>query len=162
MTSITTHKFVTKIHYKDLDMYSVMYHPKYFELADTARNQAFESLGYPVEEQLMDLVGFTIASIDGANFSRPLFMGEVVTVFTEFKTKTARSCEVLHWIKLGDADIVSEEEKFEGSVFKASYTLVFVSLSEVKEFPLNSINIKKMKAIPFNEKVTKLIGLSSN
>lgn len=159
MTLKTIHKYTSKIHYRDLDMYSVMYHPRYFELADTARNQAFESLGYPVEEQFKDLVGFTIASIDGATFSRPLFMGEEVTVFTEFRTKTSRSCEVIHWIKLGNADLTSEDTKFEGSIFKANYTLVFVSLAAVKGFPLNSINIMEMKAIPFNEKVVRLIGL---
>jgi acyl-CoA thioesterase FadM len=137
-----------------------MYHPKYFELADTARNHAFESLGYPVEEQLKDLVGFTIASIDGATFSRPLFMGEEVTVFTEFRYKTARSCEVIHWIKLGNTEITDTEARFEGNVFKANYTLVFVSLAEVNEFPLNSINIKKMKAIPFNERAGKILGSS--
>lgn len=159
MTMKKIHKYNSKIQYRDLDMYSVMYHPRYFELADTARNQAFESLGYPVEEQFKDLVGFTIASIDGATFSRPLFMGEEVTVFTEFRTKTSRSCEVTHWIKLGNADITSEEDKFGGSVFKANYILVFVSLAAVKGLPLNSMNIRDMKAIPFNEKAVRLLGL---
>ena len=70
------HKFTTRINYKDLDMYSVVFHPNYLALVDDARNSAFAEFGYPVEEQLKDKVGFTVAEISNLTFKRPLFMGE--------------------------------------------------------------------------------------
>ena len=69
------HKYSTSIHYKDLDMYSVVYHSNYLVLVDDDRNRAFADCGYPIEDQLSDKVGFTVASITNLNFKRPLFMG---------------------------------------------------------------------------------------
>lgn len=153
------HRFHTKVGYKDLDMYSVVYHPKYFEFADTARNQAFQDFGYPVEEQLKDKTGFTIAGMENVSFKRPLFMGEEITVFTEVVEVSTRSCKVLHWISLGsDTHDIDLANKLVRAIFHATYTLVFVSLEEVGGYPLNGENIKKMKAIPFNGKVKATLG----
>jgi YbgC/YbaW family acyl-CoA thioester hydrolase len=156
------HKFVCKVHYKDLDMYSVMYHPKYFELLDSARNQAFEDFGYPIEEQCQDKVGFTVAGIDDVVFKRPLFMGEICTVYTEVASISARSCKVLHWIKLGDLleEELDSELKMKNLIFKATYNLVFVSIEDVIEFPLNAENVSRMKSIEFNPKVKSHLHFS--
>lgn len=148
------HKFATKISYKDLDMYSVVYHPNYLELADTARNQAFEDFGYPIQEQLKDKVGFTVAAISNVLFKRPLFMGEEITVFTEVINASTKSCEVLHRIELKS----SEETSTSLEVFRASYTLVFISIADIQDFPLNSDNIKAMRSIPFSDKVRSKLG----
>lgn len=154
------HRFHTKVSYKDLDMYSVTYHPNYFVFADTARNQAFEDFGYPVEEQLRDKVGFTVAGIENVSFKRPLFMGEEITIFTELLEASSKSCKVLHWIFLGhDTEEIDPDNKLSKSVFFATYTLVFVSLENVNEYPLNGENIKKMRAIPFNGKAISCLGL---
>jgi YbgC/YbaW family acyl-CoA thioester hydrolase len=141
-------------------MYSVAYHPKYFEFSDTARNQAFEDFGYPVQDQLKDKVGFTVAGMENVSFKRPLFMGEEITVFTEASDFTSKTCKVTHWINVGsdDSDIV-EESKFSKAAFMATYTLVFVCIGEVGEFPLNAENIKKMKVVEFSEKVRRSLGL---
>lgn len=149
------HRHFSNIAYKDLDMYSVLYHPRYLEFADTARNQAFQDFGYPVEEQFKDKVGFTVAGIDNVMFKRPLFMGELITVFTEVTSVTSKSCEVQHWITLGkdESELAKGEDKFINAIFRATYRLVFVSIAEIEEFPLNSKNIKGMKAVAFNEKV---------
>lgn len=155
------HKFVAKVQYKDLDMYSVMYHPNYFQFADDARNQAFADFGYPIEEQLKDQVGFTIGSMNDVVFKRPLFMGETVTIFTEVMKISSRSCEVMHWIELGDKSLeisLDGVDKMVNAVFKAVYTLVFVSTAEINEYPLNALNIKRMKTINFNEKVKTCLG----
>ncbi len=153
------HRFKTKVSYRDLDMYSVAYHPKYFEFADTARNQAFEDFGYPVQAQLRDKVGFTVAGMENVFFKRPLFMGEEITVFTEASDFTSKTCKVTHWINLGsdDSEIVSES-KFSKAVFKATYTLVFVSIDEIEELPLDAENIKKMKVIDFSDRVKMNLG----
>lgn len=155
-----THRFFSKIAYRDLDMYSVLYHPRYLEFADTARNQAFQDFGYPIEEQLKDKVGFTVGGISNVLFKRPLFMGEEITVFTETISVTSKSCEVLHWITLGkdETEILKGEEKFSKAIFQASYKLVFVSIKDISEFPLNGVNIQNMKAISFNEKVKVKLG----
>lgn len=154
------HRFKTKVLYRDLDMYSVAYHPKYFEFADTARNQAFEDFGYPVQDQLKDKVGFTVAGMENISFKRPLFMGEEITVFTEASDFTSKTCKVTHWINLGiDDSEISDENKFSKAVFKATYTLVFVSIDEIKDYPLNAGNIKKMKVVEFGERVKLALGL---
>lgn len=67
------HRHFSKVVYKDLDMYSVLYHPRYFEFSDTARNRAFQDFGYPIEEQMKDKVGFTVAGIENAAFMRPFY-----------------------------------------------------------------------------------------
>lgn len=154
------HRFKTKVSYRDLDMYSVAYHPKYFEFADTARNQAFEDFGYPVQEQLKDKVGFTVAGMENVSFKRPMFMGEEITVFTEATDFTNKTCKVTHWINLGsdDSEILAEN-KFAKAIFKATYTLVFVSIDEIKEFPLDAENIKKMKVAEFSDRVKRNLGL---
>lgn len=154
------HRYTTKICYRDLDMYSVLYHPRYFELADNARNQAFEDFGYPVEEQLRDKVGFTIAAIDNVAFKRPLFMGEEVTIYTEVTDASSKSCKVTHWINLGkeDSELFDGENKFSKAIFKANYTLVFVSIAAIEEYPLNGKNISGMKTQDFNEKVKLRLG----
>ena len=153
------HRFKTKVTYRDLDMYSVAYHPKYFEFADTARNQAFADFGYPVQDQLKDKVGFTVAGMENVSFNRPLFMGEEITVFTEASDFTSKTCKVTHWINVGSGDFdIVEESKFSKAAFKATYTLVFVSIGEVGEFPLNAENIKKMKVVEFSDRVKKSLG----
>ena len=151
------HRHFSSITYKDLDMYSVLYHPRYFEFADTARNQAFKDFGYPIEEQLKDKVGFTVASINNVAFKRPLFMSEVITIFTEVTSVSIRSCEVLHWINLGEdhSEATTDSIKFVKAIFKAEYDLVFVDISGIPDFPLNCHNINQMKTVPFNEKVKK-------
>lgn len=147
------HKYQLKIQYSHLDMYSVVFHPRYFEITDSARNQAFADHGYPVEEQLKDKVGFTVGSIDEVRFKRPLFMSEEIVVSTEVIDISKKSCRVRHWINLS-----SGQSKLEDSIFSAIYTLVFISIDEVNEYPLNAVNIKKMKAIEFNQKVNNLLG----
>lgn len=151
MRSGNTHRHNSKVAYKDLDMYSVLYHPKYFELVDTARNQAFEDFGYPVEEQLKDKVGFTVASIDGVRFKKPIFMGQKISVYTKVTSVQSKSCIVLHWITNEEHE--SLEDDLESAIFIATYTLVFVDISLIPDFPLNAQNIKGMRAITFNEKV---------
>jgi YbgC/YbaW family acyl-CoA thioester hydrolase len=154
------HRFNTKVSYRDLDMYSVAYHPKYFEFADTARNQAFADFGYPVQDQLKDKVGFTVAGMENVSFKRPLFMGEEIDVFTEASDFTNKTCKVTHWINVGNDDSeIIEESKFSKAVFKATYTLVFVSIDEIGEFPLNAENIKRLKVVEFSEKVRRSLGL---
>lgn len=150
-----THRYFSKIAYRDLDMYSVLYHPRYFEFADTARNQAFQDFGYPIEEQLKDKVGFTVGGINNVLFKRPIFMAEEITVFTETVSVTPKSCEVLHWITLGkdETEIATGDEKLSKAIFQATFKLVFVSMEDISEFPLNGKNIKNLKAISFNEKV---------
>lgn len=150
------HSYTTKICYRDLDMYSVLYHPRYFELADAARNQAFEDFGYPIEEQLLDKVGFTVAGIENVSFKRPIFMAEEVTIFTEVIDASKKSCEVMHWINLGKDPSTGDDKS--KAIFCATYSCVFVSIAEIKEFPLNADNIIGMKAIEFNEKVKTLLG----
>lgn len=154
------HHHVTKVEYRDLDMYSVVYHPKYFEILDSARNQAFQDYGYPVEEQLRDKVGFTVAAIEGVTFSRPMFMGEEISVFTEVTEVSKKSCKVLHWITLGTIppDFSDPEKKYSSAIFKACYTLVFVSIEAITEYPLNKDNIFGLKTLPFNEKVKSSLG----
>lgn len=153
------HRFHSKIAYKDLDMYSVLYHPRYFEFADTARNQAFQDFGYPIEEQLKDKVGFTVAGIHNVAFKRPLFMNEAITIFTEVTSVSLKSCDVLHWINLGkdELEIGTAEMKLQKAIFKAEYKLVFVDISGIVDFPLNASNISGMKAIAFTDKVKSLL-----
>lgn len=152
------HRYYAKIQYKDLDMYSVTYHPRYFEFADSGRNQAFADFGYSVEEQLKDRVGFTIAGMQEVAFNRPLFMGEEITVFTEVIEVGRKSCKVNHWITLGyDKSDIDKDNKFGAAIFKATYSLVFVSIAQVS-LPLNRENIKDMKAIEFSDRVKTQLG----
>ncbi|MFP5386038.1 MAG: acyl-CoA thioesterase [Bacteriovoracia bacterium] len=144
------HQYKLNIQYCHLDMYSVVYHPRYLEIADSARNQAFSDFGYPVEEQLKDKVGFTVGSIDEVRYKRPLFMSEEITVSTEVLDVSKKSCRVRHWINVG-----SGASNLESAIFSADYTLVFVSIEDINEFPLNTENIKRMKAVEFNQKVKK-------
>ena len=134
--------FQEHIHYRDLDMYSVLYHPKYFELCDNARNQAFKEFGYPIEDQLKDKVGFTVGGITDVVFRRPIFMDEKIFIFTKFST------DVLH----GQTYTILKKKKKRATteIFKAKYNLVFVSIGEVAEYPLNISNIQKMKVVNFN------------
>lgn len=150
------HSYTTKICYRDLDMYSVLYHPRYFELADCARNQAFEDFGYPIEEQLLEKVGFTVAGIENVSFKRPLFMGEEITIFTEVVDVSKKSCKVAHWICLGSGSSVDSDKS--KAIFLATYCLVFVSLSGIEEYPLNGTNITGMRAVEFHEKVKLRLG----
>lgn len=154
------HCYTSKIHYKDLDMYSVMYHPRYFELADSARNQAFKDNGYSIEEQLGDKVGFTVAGIDEVTFKRPLFMGEDVSIFSEVIEVSSRSCMIRHWMSLSDELLNIEDPRSElvNAVFIATYTLVFVSIDEIGEYPLNGSNIKRMKVVSLNDKAKKTLA----
>lgn len=140
--------------------YSVVYHPKYFEILDSARNQAFQDYGYPIEEQLRDKVGFTVAAIEGVTFSRPMFMGEEISIFTEVTEVSKKSCKVVHWITLGALapDFTDSKKKYSSSIFKAHYTLVFVSIEAIGEYPLNKDNIFGLKALPFNQKVKSRLG----
>ena len=138
--------FQEHIHYRDLDMYSVLYHPKYFELCDNARNQAFKEFGYPIEDQLKDKVGFTVGGITDVVFRRPIFMDEKIFIFTKFSKTSTKSCLVEHWIQSCD----DHEKRATTEIFKAKYNLVFVSIGEVAEYPLNISNIQKMKVVNFN------------
>lgn len=149
------HQYQLKIQYCHLDMYSVVFHPRYLEIADSARNQAFADFGYPVEEQLKDKVGFTVGSIDEVRFKRPLFMGEEIVVSTEVLDVSKKSCRVRHWINVG-----SGTNEFKDAIFSAIYTLVFVSIEDINEFPLNADNIKRMKAVEFNQKVKTLLSFA--
>ena len=149
------HNFLTKITYKDLDMYSILYHPRYFEILDTARNQSFQDYGYPIEEQLKDKVGFTVASIDNVQFRRPLFMAEDISVFTEVKSVHSKSCSVQQKISIGKT-----YDQNHNSVFEATFSLVFVDISKINEFPLNAENISRMRAIPFTEKVKSKLNFN--
>jgi YbgC/YbaW family acyl-CoA thioester hydrolase len=134
-------------------MYSVVYHPRYFEIADSARNQAFSDFGYPVEEQLKDKVGFTVGSIDEVRYKRPLFMSEEITVSTEVLDVSKKSCRVRHWMNVGSGD-----SNLESAIFSAVFILVFVSIEDINEFPLNAENIRRMKAVEFNLKVKSLLS----
>lgn len=150
------HQYRFKIQYCHLDTYSVVFHPRYLEIADSARNQAFADFGYPVEEQLKDKVGFTVGSIDEVRFKRPLFMAEDIIVSTEVMDVSRKSCRVRHWINVG-----TNTNEFKDAIFSAIYTLVFVSIEDVNEFPLNAENVKKMKAVEFNQKVKTNLAFSS-
>jgi YbgC/YbaW family acyl-CoA thioester hydrolase len=150
------HEHKANIKYSDLDMYSVLYHPNYLELLDTARNQAFKFYGYPIEEQFADKVGFTVAGINNVEFKRPLFMDENISIFTEVISFTKRSCEVRHWIELD-----SSEKEAKKVIFKAEYSLVFVSIAGVDGFPLNAHNVKGLKAIEFTDKVKTLLNIGN-
>ena len=141
------HKFTTWVRYSDLDMYSVVYHPNYLILLDSARNQSFKDFGYPVEEQFKDKVGFTIAGIKNIEFKRPLFMDEKIDIFTEVISFSKRSCEVKHWIQLNQPDGAGI------IVFNAHYNLVFVTISEIEDFPLDAQNVKGLKSLEFTAKV---------
>jgi YbgC/YbaW family acyl-CoA thioester hydrolase len=153
MRKSNPHKYFTSVHYKDLDMYSVVYHPNYLVLVDDARNRAFADYGYPIEDQLSDKVGFTVAGITNLSFKRPLFMGESIDIYTELISTSNRSCEVLHTIRL------SNSSEADPDVFSANFQLVFVSISDIEQFPLNSSNIKKMKVIPFNDRAKTALGI---
>jgi acyl-CoA thioesterase FadM len=105
-------------------------------------------------------VGFTVAGMENVSFKRPLFMGEEITVFTEASEFTSKTCKVIHWINVGSDDSeITKENKFSKAAFKATYTLVFVSIDEIEEFPLNAENIKKMKVVEFSERVKRGLGL---
>jgi YbgC/YbaW family acyl-CoA thioester hydrolase len=148
-----THIWQYKIRYSDLDMYSVLYHPNYFKICDSARNQAFEDYGYPVEEQLLDKVGFTIGSIKDVRFLRPIFMAEEIIVTTETIDVGRKSCRVKHAFSL-----LSKRDEI---IFAAEYNLVFVSLNNIGEFPLNANNFNRLQTMEFTPKAKGKLNFSS-
>lgn len=87
-------------------------------------------------------------------------MSEEVTIFTEVTDTSNKSCKVTHWITLGrgDSEVLDNENKFSKAIFKANYTLVFVSIAAIEEYPLNGKNISGMKTKDFNEKVISRLG----
>jgi YbgC/YbaW family acyl-CoA thioester hydrolase len=152
MTKISS-AFSFKIHYKDMDMYSVLYHPKYFEICDSARNEAFKEFGYPVEKQLSDKVGFTVGGITDVQFKRPIFISESLYVFTRLQILSPKNCLAEHWIQ----ENPNYDDQLMGAIFKAKFNLVFVSIEEVIGYPLNNKNIEDMKVIPFNEMALRML-----
>ena len=139
-----------KIRYKDLDMYSVLYHPNYFKLLDDARNEFFESIGYPIETQFKNKVGFTVAAINDVTFKRPLFMAEEVMVSTEVNKISQKSLELSH--KIVDAPNNS-------LVFEATLSLVFVNIEGIL-LPLTKDSISNMRTQNIPEDIKKKLTSS--
>ncbi len=146
------HHYKTKVRYDDLDMYSVAYHANYFKFLDQARNQAFEELGYPIEEQLKDKVGFTVGAINKAIFSRPLFMAEEISVFSEVIETSSKACKVRQVIAPAAQEAIKSLDEIKDIIFDSELRLVFVSFKEAGELPLDLKSVGKIQAIAFNEK----------
>ena len=147
MTGEKTHKYTTKIKYKHLDMYSVLYHPRYFELLDDARNQFFEDIGVPIEKQFQDQIGFTVAAIENADFLRPIFMAENITVTTEVINISKKSMKVKHGI------LINNEP-----VFSADYSLVLVSIQGIDRLPLSLENSSKLRTVEIDNQTKEKLN----
>ncbi len=99
----TSHILDKRVYYSDTDAGGVVYHSRYIDMAEHARSELIRLLGGEQHKLLKDEgIGFVVRSLT-ANYLRPAFLDDTLTIRTSLK-----KCETFTLVFL--QEICREEE----------------------------------------------------
>ena len=81
------YEYTQPVHFSDVDMGGVLYHARYFDYCDRARQSALEELGFAFKDMLSMNLGIALASAKIA-FKRPVYFGDAVLIRSKVKEVT--------------------------------------------------------------------------
>ena len=117
------HNFDLKVYYEDTDFSGAVYHANYFKFLERARSKAVDFAGIDQIKLKSNGSTFVVRSLF-ADFLRPTYFGDNLTIFTEFS-------------KVGWASIKLEQKIFKENefVFSANVKIGLIMNGQAMRFP---------------------------
>lgn len=127
-----THRFDFEVYYEDTDFSGAVYHANYLKFLERARSSAVSVAGIDQIKLKSDGGAFVVKTLS-ANFLRPTYFSDNLTIFTSFQ-------------KIGGASIQLEQKIFKKveCVFSANVKLGLVVNGRLVRFS-NDLRHKFMK-----------------
>ena len=133
-----THYFADKVHFPDIDFGGGLYHARYFDYFDKARQAFLDDLGFSFADLMLQGATFVLVEAN-IKYRSPATLGNTLHIYTRVVGKSSRSLTVEQAMTRDKAPVPDGGKPFEdldSLLCLAKITLVWVDLKNKKAVAL--------------------------
>ena len=138
-----TFEYKQPVYFSDVDMGGVLYHARYFDYCDRARQGALAELGFSFRDMLSMNVGIAVAGAK-VSFKRPVYFGDEVLIRSRLKEMSG-AVFVIHQEVFESLEVSNYENPRPRSHLEVQ--LVFIDLTSKKKTSIPADLLPKFESL---------------